>query len=241
MRKALVFLMVLLVATAAWSYEVVWDITGDNPQLVTINLQINCYIQVEWQDTAIEFDEAGWGAADYWSTQLMGLGYSPGADDDNQWAGSPWAGDDWYAGTTGRFFESGDNAHVFVHSNNEFWMDVTVNGDLYGTINSASNTIPTWFTCALCPFIMGGVQLMGNVPIGGNGHYLTDAGGGFFGHGDTYPNQQAFPCATAATWRLNFTPEAEGTIAFLARVERHGMADPGDHYYTDFLVTFGEP
>jgi hypothetical protein len=240
MRNLLVLFCVMALAAPIWGYETIWEGAPDND--IEINLQIDCYIQIDWQDCLIEFD----GTSDWWSDQLMGVGYAACPDDGGKFAAEPWAGADYYAGTTGRYYESGDGAVIYVHSNNALSMEVHTNGDLYGTINSASNTIPTWFTVALAPFMIDDVWLTtGTIPGDGQGSYLYDAGG-FFGYDNgtyNYPNQYAFPCDPASQTLIlgSMAPEVQGTIKFLCRIERHGMADPGDHYYTWLDVTFTTP
>ncbi len=243
MRKLLAILCVLAFALPIYGYEVIWD--GASEADVTIELQIDCYIQIDWQDTDILFD----GSADWWSTQLSGVAYQACPDDGGKNAPEPWAGDQYYAGTNGRYYESGDGATIYVHSNNDLSMNVHTRGDLAGTINSASNTIPTWFTVALAPFMIDDLWLSGTVP-GSDGHYLYDAAptSAVFSHGNdavgyNYPTQYAFPCAPAShTWTLGpMAPEIQGSIKFLCRIERHGMADPGDHYTTWLDVWFTTP
>lgn len=239
-RILMAILAVGLLTLPAGAYEVIWDGDADNDLL--IDLQVDCYIQIDWQDLAIEFD----GANDWWSTQLTGMAYQACPDDDNKFAADPWAGDQWYAGAGGRYFEAGDGAAIYVHSNNDLSMAVHTNGDLAGTINSAANTIPTWFTVALAPFMIDDVWLTtGAIPGDGDGSYLFDNGGAF-GYDDAtynFPNQHAFPCDPASnTWILgSMAPEIQGTIKFLCRINRHGMADPGDHYSTHLDVTFTTP
>ena len=244
MRKLAVLLVTLLFALPLMGYEVIWD--GEPDGDIEINLQVDCYIQIIWQDTEIHFTDQE--PYDWWSTQLMGLGYSACPDDDNQHPMYPWAGDQWYTQGQGRYYESRDGAQIFVHTNNELSMWVHTNGDLTGQVHpEANNTIPTWFTVALAPFMIDDAWLTtGTIPGDGQGSYLYDLGTGFFGYNNptyNYPNQYAFPCAPASqTWRLGpMMPETQGTIKFLCRIRRHGMADPGDHYFTWLDVTFTTP
>ncbi|MBN2172305.1 MAG: hypothetical protein JW819_13380 [Candidatus Krumholzibacteriota bacterium] len=245
MKKWLLTILVLAVAAPpAMAYEVVWDGPADGE--LDINLQVDCYIQIDWQDTAIDFD----GTSDWWSTQLMGLAYQSCPDDGGKFAPDPWAGDAYYAGGNGRYYESGDGAVIFVRSNNDLSMAVHTNGDLYGTVNSASNTIPTWFTVCLCPFWINGVQLSGHtIPNTTNpGCYLSDINPADFHYeyceaGMGWPAQQAFACAPASnTYTLgSMAPYIEGSIKFLARIWRNGLQDPGDQYYTMLDVHFTTP
>jgi hypothetical protein len=239
MRRLVFLFAVLALAMPSWAYKVIRD--GAQEGDIEINLQIDCYIQIQWQDTQIEFSEN-----DFWSTQLTGLAYQACPDDDNQHPMYPWAGDVWYAGAGGRYYESLDGAVIYVHSNNELSMHVHTNGDLSGTINSSANKIPTWFTVALAPFMIDDNWIIyDDIPLDGQGSYLYDAGGvfGYGAPGPKFPNQHCFPCEPASqSWLLGpMQPEVQGTIKFLCRINRHGMADPGDHYYTWLDVSFTTP
>ncbi len=243
MRKLAVLLVSLLFVLPLMGYEQIWD--GNSEGDIEINLQVDCYIQITWQDTEIDFTDQS--PYDYWSTQLMGLGYSACPDDDNKHPMDPWAGDQWYTGGNGRYYESHDGAVIYVHTNNELTMSVQTNGDLTGQVHpAANNTIPTYFTVALAPFMIDDVWLTtGTIPGGGQGSYLYESGLGVFGYNNpsyNYPDQYAFPCAPASQWQLGpMMPETQGTIKFLCRIHRNGMADPGDHYYTSLNVMFTSP
>ncbi|RPJ40264.1 MAG: hypothetical protein EHM19_13965, partial [Candidatus Latescibacterota bacterium] len=153
LRRLLPILCALLIAAPAMGYTTIWEGAADND--IQIDLQVDCYIQIQWQDTQIQFD----GTSDFWATQLMGVGYAACPDLDGKFAADPWAGDDWYA-PNGIYFESGDGALIFVHSNNDLSMWTHTNGNLAGTINDPANQIPTWFTVALAPFKIGGVPIV---------------------------------------------------------------------------------
>ena len=249
LKKAVLVLGVLVLAIPAFSYNVTWD--GDSSGVITINAQIDCYIQVLWQDVEIHFQAtANDTPHDWWSHQLMGVGYMACPDSEGKFPLDPWAGDAYYCGDSGMYYESGDGARIFVRSNNSLSMIVTTNGDLHGTINDPNNKIPTWFTVCLAPFWIGGVQLQGTVPLDGPGQYLYEDPNnpGVFLHGDdsqghNYPNQYAFPCEPAGTsWTLgSMPPYVEGTIKFLARILRRGLADAGDSYSTTLNVAFSTP
>ena len=240
---ATVAVMALVVPAAA--YYIVWDGTANGD--FTIELQIDCYIQIDRQDSEIHFTDQS--PFDWWSTQLQGLVLTRCPDDDSQHPMYAWAGDQWYAGAGGRFYESDDGAVIYVASNNELTMNVTTHGDLTGTINGPPfATIPTWFTLAFCPFTIGGTAVSGHTVYfcGHPGCYLSDGDGDFvFDICDpTYdgPNQYPFPCAGSNTWTTGImAPQIYGTMKFLARIERHGMADPGDHYQTYVDVNFTSP
>ena len=250
LKKAVLVLGVLVLAIPAFSYDTTWD--GDPEGVITINADINCYIQILWQDVDIQFSNT----EGYWSWQLMGVSYRECPDTIGQkFPLDPWAGDAYYCGDSGMYYESVDGAHIFVRSNNSLSMTVTTNGDLHGTVNDPNNKIPTWFTVCLAPFIIGGNELQGTVPDPANdttiaGQYLYEdpAQPGVFLHGDdsqghNYPNQYAFPCDSAGTsWTLGpMSPYIQGTIKFLARIRRHGLADAGDSYSTTLDVAFSTP
>ena len=245
LRTLIAIMAVAAFVLPAAAYETIWD--GEENGIIDIALQIDCYIQIDRQDSEIHFtDQAPY---DYWSTQLTGLGYADCPDDDNQnpmWA---WAGDQWYAGAGGRFYESRDGAVIYVRSNNELTMNVHTNGDMEGTINDPLNKIPTWFTIAMCPFVIDDSPLSGhNVPFCYNpGCYLSDGDSDFVfemcdGSYD-FPSQWAFPCAPASQTYTTGTmnPAVYGTIKFLGRIERHGMVDPGAHYVPHLNVSFTTP
>ena len=249
LKKAVLVLGVLVLAIPAFSYDTTWD--GDPEGVITINADINCFIQILWQDVEIQFQEtANDTPHDWWSWQLEGVGYTACPDPGEKLPLNPWAGDAYYCGDSGIYYESGDGAHIFVTSNNSLSMTVTTNGDLHGTVNDPNNKIPTWFTVCLAPFIIGGEQLEGTVPLDGSGQYLYEDPNqtGVFLHGDdsqghNYPNQHAFSCEPAGTsWTLGpMPPYVWGTIKFLVRIHRHGMADAGDSYSTTLDVAFSTP
>lgn len=244
MRKiviaAVAAVALMMLSIPAFGYEVIWD--GAQSDQIKMSLQIDCYIQIQWQDTDILFTDQP--PYDWWSTTLQPVGTQRCPDDDNQHPMYAWAGNQ--AG--GRFYESDDGAVIYVHSNNTLSMKVHRNGNLTGQKNSPNNKIPTWFTIALCPFMINGAWLSGHTIPGTSevGIYASDDNGDFVmetGTGADHPNQFVFPCTPASdTYMLGpMDPEVQGTIKFLARIERHGMADPGDQYYTWLDVWFTTP
>ena len=255
LRYILTALCVLALATPVFGYEVIWE--GDAEGDIDIALQIDCYIQIQRQDTDIHFTDQS--PYDWWSTQLRPFDQGQRCPDPDGYGGQhpmyPWAGDQYYAGTTGRFYESDDGAVIYIHSNNDLTMTVISHGDLTGTntpIPTPPNTIPTWFTLALCPFMIDGNWLSGhNIPIGGcAGCYVADTDldgvmeaddGSGNCTGPDYSNQWVFACAPPSSWTLDLDAETQGTMKFLGRIERHGMADPGDHYTTTLDVNFATP
>jgi hypothetical protein len=256
LRNFLIALCVLALTLPAFGYEVRWE--GDQSGDITIELQIDCYIQIQWQDVLITFNDGTTldpvtGTYDFWSTQLMNVAYGL-CPDDEPWGGKhspdPWAGGDYYAGPGGRYYESADGAVIYIHSNNDFEMDVHVNGNLTGTLNSPFGQIPTWFTLCLAPFIINGSPLDDGSRIPGVNPYTNEIGcyadgppgGGPMTpcpSGKAFPNQHAFPCdPPSQTWTLDIDAPAQGTMKFLCRIERHGMMDGGDLYTTWIDVDF---
>ena len=255
LRILIAIMTVAALVVPALGYDTQWE--GAQDDTLDIHLQLDCWIQIEWQDTLIEFD----GLGDWWCRHLGGVAYSACPDSAGKYSTDPWGGDAYYAPITGIYYESGDGAVIFVRSNNDLSMRVHTNGDLWGNINDPLNTLPTWFTVCLAPFQIGGVALSGSVPTGGQpGHYLYDAGSGAFGHADNgganpvpgpsangswdnWPNQYPFPCHPASqNWTLGpMAPYIEGTIKFLGRVHRQGLADAGDDYWTSLDVHFTTP
>ena len=247
LRVLIAMMAVAALAVPAAAYETSWDFPsgGTQNENIDIYLTLDCWIQIDWQDTEIYFD----GDNDYWSTQLESLAYAPCPDDaPGKNAQDPWGGADYYTGGAGRYYESFDGAVIFVRSNNPLSMMVHTNGDLLSTDPLCGDcTIPTWFTVALCPFWVEGVQLdAGLIPISGGqpGVYLFDDAGEF-GYDDTvpgyfFPYQKAFACEPASQeWTLGpLCPYVEGTIKFLARVLRHGLEDAGGDYHTFLDVHF---
>ncbi len=256
LRVFMAIVAVAALAVPAAGYGTDWDfpVSGtDADEDLIIELTLDCWIQIDWQDFDMVFD----GVGDWYCTQLAHAGYIACPDPQGKFPTDAWAGDDYYTGGLGMYYESADGAVIFVRSNNLLSMNVHTNGDLYG--DNFHETIPTWFTVCLSPFQIGGVALVGTVPVGGTtGHYLYDATGGdpaTFGHGDdgvagsfppgyfNYPDQYPFPCEVdSQDWNTgSMEPYVEGTIKFLARVLRHGLDDRGDDYTTWLDVTFATP
>jgi hypothetical protein len=242
LRVFVAIMTMAALALPAMAYNTTWD--GDPEGDITIELQIDCWIQVLRQDAEIHFTDQS--PFDWYNTSPTGA-YTKCPDTDNQHPMYPWAGDHWYA-PTGMYYESDDGAVIYVQSNNALTMNVHTNGDLTGTLNSPFGTIPTWFTIAMCPFTIGGVPVAGHtVPFCGNpGCYLSGpAGGGLMticGAGD-FPNQHMFPCAPASQVYTtgSMAPQVFGTIKFLCRIHRNGMMDGGDLYTTWLDVDFTSP
>ncbi len=246
LRILIAIMAVAALAVPAMGYGTTWD--GSPSGQLEIHLELNCYIQIEWQEIWIVFN----GTGDWYSTQLANVAYAA-CDDVSKYPTDPWGGDAYYC-SDGMYYESGDGAVIFVRSNNDLSMAVTTNGNLTG--QSHGGTLDTWFTVCLAPFQIAGSPLLGSVPTGGEpGHYLYDGGANAFGHAnngagppgsvagttyDNWPDQYPFPCATVGqNWTLgSMAPYIEGTIKFLGRVHRPGMADAGDDYKTTLDVLF---
>jgi hypothetical protein len=248
LRAILATVAVLALAVPAAAYDTIWDfpVAGtDQDEDIYIYLELDCYIQIDWQDLEIHFD----GTNDWWSETLMGVAYQDmSTEPGGKIPTDPWAGDAYYA-PTGMYYESGDGAVIYVNSNNCLSMHVHSNGDLWcdpACEDCEPYTIPTWFTVALAPFYVAGTQITtGTIPLDGLGCYLFDEAGDF-GYDDpayNWPDQYAFPCDPASEeWVLGpLCPHVYGTIKFLARIHRHGMEDPGCDYATWLDVWFTTP
>ena len=248
LRILMATIAVAALALPAAAYTTTWDGAQDGD--LTIELILNCYIQVLWQDSLIEFDGDYDEPHDYWCYDLMGTGYALVGHPDNKFtATDAWAGDG-----APFYFEARDGAYLYVKSNNALSMNVHTNGWLKATDPDCPDCyIPTYFTVALSgPFLVEGQDIgMGQIPNNGNGVYLYpdpegNAGGEFDKHhtpGGIYPDQWAFDCNPASqTWHLGpLCPYVEGNMMFLARILRSGMADAGGNYTTWLDVSFASP
>jgi hypothetical protein len=250
-RLILVVLAVAALTVSAGAYPTQWDGAADGD--LTITLGLGCYIQIQWQDTDMVFDYDGDTAEDYYCNELMGTAYLHCPDPDGKTPSDAWAGSEYYCGTDGMYYMTNDGARIFVRSNNPLSMAVHTNGDLhyYDPDTSTDLYIPTWFTMCACPFMVGGSWFAdGQVPESGVpllwGSYLYDTGGFVIGDSNPtyfFPNEWAFPCAPASntyTWGP-LVPGVEGTIQWLARIQRFGMLDQGGDYATHLDVTFSSP
>ena len=241
--------IVAVAALVAPAAAVDWDFPagGTADEDIDINLTLDGWVQIDWQDQVIDFN----GANDYWAKQLMNVAYAPGADDGGKTSQDPWAGADYYTidvpDGDGRYFESFDGGVIFVRSNVELSMTVGTNGDLLAIADDCDDcSIPTWFTVALNPFWVAGDKITtGTIPYSTpdpEGCYLFDDAGEFGYDNATYncPNQHAFSCASDTdTWTLGpLCPYVEGTIKFLARILRHGLEDASGAYTTHLDVLF---
>ncbi len=244
MLRVIVAIMAVVALTlSAAAYDTVWD--GSPSGDITIDLMLNCYVQIEWQDVDIVFDDN----ADWYCAQLEGLGYSACPDPDGKGPLNPWAGGGYYTSNMGMYYESFDGAVIFFRSNNPLSMDVTVNGDLHAVDPDCGDCyIPTWLTMCAAPLMVEDVWTgVGTIPNDGWGTYLHLDSPGVLGYNDpvygVYPMQQAIPCEPPATHYVlgPLCPGVEGTMKFLARIHRNGMLDAGGDYSTVVNVLFTSP
>jgi len=235
MLIAVVILGLAVPAVAEWDL-----IGGDQDEAITISLTISEYVQVDWQDTEIHF-VGDVLEPDFWSTQLRGLAYSLCPDSDGKYPMDAWAGDPWYGPI---YYESFDGALIYINSNSNIWMTVTPSGDL----DSGDDTIPLYFTMAGTlygdGFLLGDTWCNdGNIPLDGPGSYAADEApaDGFIELGGTafFPNQYPFPCAGSPIYTLNMDAQTQGTLKFLARIERNGLEDQPGTYTATLNVAFG--
>lgn len=247
-RTLIAIVTIAVLAVPAMAYETQWQ--GEPDGDLTIELSVNCYVQILWQDTVIEFDTDYDAPHDYWCYDLMGTGYALDGHPDGKFT----ATDAWAGNGDPFYFESRDGAYIYVKSNNALSMNVHTNGWLKATDPDCGDCyIPTYFTAALSgPFLVEGQDIgLGTIPFNGSGVYLyadpPDNTGGEFVEDDAvygvYPDQWAFDCDPASqTWHLGpLCPYVEGNIMFLARILRSGMVDPGGDYTTWLDVTFASP
>jgi len=264
MRKLLVLLCLLgLVAVVSAQ-------TTYGPANVVVTLNIPIWSSVSWQDMTIDFGPAGQAGQippvlgangpgyDRWAWVLQGVAYSGVPDPAGTvFADDPWAGDPnnpplYPASAT--YWESGDQADIYVVSNGGMTLSITPSGDLN---NGAGNTLPTWFTAAGSwwqggGFIADGTFYGGGWPLGGvmgwnPGQFLSDAAGTNFGFnfvplaGNVLPTQVAFAMAGSPTYSMVMTQYVRGTFTFHSRVLRSGMADAVGNYTANLAVTITAP
>jgi len=70
LRVIVAIMAVVALAVPAAAYETTWD--GDAAGDITIYLTLDCYIQIEWQDTDIVFD----GVSGWFCDQLEDVAYA---------------------------------------------------------------------------------------------------------------------------------------------------------------------
>lgn len=246
----LIFVMVAVAAltVSAGAYPTQWD--GEPDGDLTITLGLGCYIQIQWQDTDMVFDYDGDSAEDYYCNELTGTAYLHCPDPDGKTPSDAWAGSEYYCGTDGMYYMTNDGAVIFVRSNNPLSMAVHTNGNLHYYGETCGDVyIPTWFTMCAAPFMVEGSWFDdGEVPESGGqwGSYLFEESIGVIGDSDPtqfFPNEYAFPCEPASqTWTWGpLCPGVEGTVKWLARIQRFGMLDEGGDYATHVDVTFSSP
>jgi hypothetical protein len=237
---AIAFVALLASPVMATIYE-----TGSGPISVTCN--IAAYAQVIWQDNAIAFSDANDGTGDWWNdTALEGYAYNAlpkgsGDPDEVKASTDPWAG---YS--DGVWYESRDDADIYVHSNVDLNMTVADNGPL----TSGSDTLPTWFTLAAYgnagSAIIGGSPYSGSssLPGGTNtGTFLYNSGSRSLGYGNSsyeYPTQDAMPLDNGGDYTAVLAAETDATLTFHVRIHRNGLSDPSGNYSTTIGVTFSE-
>ncbi len=243
MLRIIVTIMAIAALTlSAAAYTTVWD--GDAAGDITIYLGLDCYVQIQWQDIDIIFNDG----TDYFCPQLEDIGYSACPDGDGKGPLNPWAGSGYYTGDAGMYYESADGAVIFFRSNNPLSMEVDSNGDLHAVDPDCGDCyIPTWFTMCAAPLMVEGEWVgVGTIPGDGWGTYLHEDSPGVLGYNNIphglYPTQEAFACEPANHWVLGpLCPGVEGTMKFLARIHRNGLADAGGDYTTVLNVLFTSP
>lgn len=249
-RNMLIALCLVALATPLWAVE---------EDVFTITLVIPTAIDVNWQETEIDFSSADGsdpGNADYYRPfsadsvrgvyDLLCAGPSTWPNTCDKASTDPFA-NGWY--------ESRDAAWVWFQANADAKMQVAASGNLKNT--TTAHELPTWYTIAGSGyddgFWMGsGWQNAGNIPFDGPGVYAMPthatptmkfddaAGASYF-----FPWQFPFttgPDGSGTTETMNLPGTTSGNILWHARVERNSdwpetMDDAGT-YTSTLTVTF---
>jgi hypothetical protein len=244
---ALLAAVALLALTGPAAMAITWDYgdppTGDADEDIDVEITIDGYAQVLWQDLSIVFSDNNDGTGDWWNdTAVEGTAYSalPSGTDEVKASTDPWAGYD-----DGCWYESRDSARVYVHTNADIDMTVTDSGDLA----DGGDTIPTWFTVSA--FGLGGSAIVGDATYNwnaglpgavGTGTFMYESGSDLLHPGTDvgmeYPNQDAIALDGSGTWKADLDAETDATITFVVRIERHGLSDSAGVYTTTIPVAF---
>lgn len=264
LRKILAALIVLALAVPVAATP---DI--DPPDSILVQLTIGEYAQVWFQDDNwghsapgerdLDIVFSGAEGTDYYRLTSDGLigEYDPTTST------SGTAEDGWSMG----YFESRDGATIWIQSNVDLDGYVCPQGDLEEL--GGGHTLPSWYTVAVTGYDHGtgmpdpnGFRL-GNA-LGGSG-WVSDgilpfaSAGGYAGDGDAtgnevllvpagifsfgnqgfWPDQDAFAMASACGMFDFDAPVGPGTIKFLGRVHRNGVADPAGIYTSYINIGFG--
>jgi len=149
------------------------------------------------------------------------------------------------------WFESLDQAQLYINTNTNLTMTVTPQGKLN---DGSGHELPSWFTMcgtgleAHDGFLWGGAPYThGDVPtVGRDGAYFADKGGNPNSGSLTmlpsnpntkYPSQYCF-AMEGGPWIAHFDPPTRGTIVFHARIFRDGMNDVAGVYTGTIKVDF---
>jgi hypothetical protein len=218
-----------------------------------VYLTIGCWGQVICQDNDIQFsDQVG---VDWDCNQLCGLAYGHNY---TKAPNDPWAGYE----DGGIYFESADGAYLWWSANCDIYCVIDPDDNMK---NSGGDEVDSWFTMAATNDPDDGVLLDGeykkdcDIPLDGWGCYANDNGetdgqdccddaneDGYMELCDfecCYPSQYCFAMADDhdfSSWCLNLPGPSAGTMNFLVRVHRNGMADAGGAYTAHIDVDFFE-
>lgn len=258
MAFGLSLLFVLSLCGAAAAYV---DQQGQGA--ISVELTVDSYTQIWFQDDAwatppatgdLDIEFSSTKGVDYYRATASGL-IGQYLVDANQGAAEGWANG---------YFESQDGATIWMKSNVDFTGSVATGGDLA----NGTATIPTWFTIAVNGYDEvnsvsdpNGFRL-GNASGGwvNDGTIPGDGKGGYAGDGDTtgedvsaavtfsfggqafWPSQDAFQMSVTSGWAFDLdAPVGPGTMKFLARCLRSGVADVAGAYSTTLSPTFTVP
>jgi hypothetical protein len=241
-RYLLVIAALALICSPALALEI--DESGDdNGGKIDVTLDIAEYAQVVWgqtQDMKIEFGSPDW----YWDgPNVQGSAYKLAPDTATNWwlkvANDPWAGDLANGSNPdGTYYESGQQADIYVKANSNIDMTVTDNGPL----TSGSNTIDTWFTlCAAAPggALIGGIIRNNSTGQPGDPGTYFDESGASLVPGGAYPTQDAIPLdGVSNSWNVDLDAPLLCTLTFHVRCHRQGLNDAAGNYTTTIGVGF---
>lgn len=257
MRKVLVILCVLALTLPAMA---AWTVLGNNTITVSLTIEGETWIQFQddaWATAVSPEPDIIFGAGDYHNTVLIGTyaaGYTPISTD---------------AYGTG-YYESLDGATIYMKSNQDLTETIAVSGPLTSgthTLPSWFTVAVTGYDETLnvadpLGFRLGSSQsgtgwvADGVIPgstTGGYGGHILGGGGGtgisagppdapiYWGGQPFWGLQDAWQMA-AGNYTMDLdAPVGPGTMKFLGRVLRSGMADVAGLYNATLTVTFTTP
>jgi hypothetical protein len=255
MRKALVILCVLALAFPTWA---AWTVNGNNVITVSLTIPGETWIQFQddtWGTATSPEPDIVFGTGDYHNTTLIGTyasGYTPISTD-------PYG--------TG-YYESLDGATIYMKSNQDLTETIAVSGPLTsgthtlpswftvavtGYDETAGAPDPNGFRLGSSQSGTGWVAdgIIPGATMGGYGGHLLGGGGGtgssqgpgpiYFGGQPFWGVQDAFQLISGNYTMDLDAPVGPGTMKFLGRVLRSGMADVAGAYTATMTISFVTP